>query len=640
MKKLFFLSVFVLVFITMYGQTQRMVLVEEYTNASCAPCAAANPAFNVLLDANPTKVIPIKFQWYYPGYDPMNAQNPTEPNARMGYYAQNGVPTGVVDGNYYIGHVSNITQAQIDAEYAIASPFTMTATHTISPNLDTVHITVTITASQAFTANGALKCQIALTENEIHFATAPGGNGEKDFFEVMRKMYPDVNGTAMAGNWTVGQTQTIQIDAPLPSYTNKAVVSYLYDINQVAIVAFIQDNGNKNIKQAIKSVPLIQNADLNLDAGLSQITGIAMVNCANSISPIVVLKNYKSTLLTTATLNWMIDNGTIQTQSWSGSLALNATANINLPAQTLTDGEHSISFWVSSPNGAPELYQNNNFLIKKTFIVSNYVALPVAQSFQVSTFPPSGWINEDIDSDGNGWELSASAGGFGQSTKSTMMNFYDSPNAKIDNLYTPSLNLTGLTNAYLRFDVAYARYNATNDRLKVQVSTNCGTTWATPYDKNGAGLETAPATTSAFVPTATQWRVEEVDLSSYTGNAQVLVRFSGVSNYGNNAYVDNVNLSIVSVAGINDNVSTGKVNIFPNPFNESTTLSIELNANSSFKYEIYNILGDVVYSETEANYSAGSYSFNIDGNGLNAGIYFVKIQINKELVTKKITITR
>ena len=38
-----------------FAQTQRRVLVEEFTQASCGPCAAVNPAFNVMLSANAEK---------------------------------------------------------------------------------------------------------------------------------------------------------------------------------------------------------------------------------------------------------------------------------------------------------------------------------------------------------------------------------------------------------------------------------------------------------------------------------------------------------------------------------------------------------------------------------------------------------
>jgi hypothetical protein len=53
-------------------------------------------------------------------------------------------------------------------------------------------------------------------------------------------------------------------------------------------------------------------------------------------------------------------------------------------------------------------------------------------------------------------------------------------------------------------------------------------------------LATLPPSTFAFVPgAASHWRHETVDLSAYAGNTVLLV-FWGVSDFGNNCYIDNV----------------------------------------------------------------------------------------------------
>jgi len=77
-----------------FAQAQRLVLVEEFTQASCPPCASQNPGFNDLIDANPDKIRSIKYQESWPGVDPMNAQNPTQVATRTSYYGVNAVPWG------------------------------------------------------------------------------------------------------------------------------------------------------------------------------------------------------------------------------------------------------------------------------------------------------------------------------------------------------------------------------------------------------------------------------------------------------------------------------------------------------------------------------------------------------------------
>ncbi|MBK7174785.1 MAG: hypothetical protein IPH84_16485 [Bacteroidales bacterium] len=57
MKKLL-LSFLVIIMATFtFAQTQRYVIVEEFTNASCGPCAAQNPAFQALMAANTSNAL-------------------------------------------------------------------------------------------------------------------------------------------------------------------------------------------------------------------------------------------------------------------------------------------------------------------------------------------------------------------------------------------------------------------------------------------------------------------------------------------------------------------------------------------------------------------------------------------------------
>ena len=154
--------------LTANAQVQRMVLIEEFTNASCPPCAAQNPAFNALLAQNATKVIPLKYQTSWPGTDPMNAANPTDVATRVSVYGVTGVPMGVMDGdtskmpatpNAYAGAPAALTQLQIDNEYAIPSPISMNLTHSFNAATDSVIVNLTITASQAMSGN--LKLHLA-----------------------------------------------------------------------------------------------------------------------------------------------------------------------------------------------------------------------------------------------------------------------------------------------------------------------------------------------------------------------------------------------------------------------------------------------------------------------------------------------
>lgn len=247
MKKLYAILALVAVASIADAQSQRLALVEEFTQASCGPCAAANPQFNTLLSANTTKVVALKYQVSWPGVDPMNAQYPNV-SGRVNFYNIGSAPYGLMDGvdlagPNYTGYPNNLTQAVIDNEYSIPSPFDLTVQHTLSADLDSVFITVHATATQAFsTTVNYLRLHTVLIEKHIHFNTSPGSNGETEFENVVRKMLPTTAGKGLASNWTVGQDTTFTFAIAIPSY--------IYDISQLAVVSFIQDSGTKEVQQA------------------------------------------------------------------------------------------------------------------------------------------------------------------------------------------------------------------------------------------------------------------------------------------------------------------------------------------------------------------------------------------------------
>lgn len=166
------------------AQTQRRVLVEEFTQASCPPCATYNPAFNAMLTANETKLTQIKYQTDWPGFDPMNLHNPAQVQTRVTYYSITGVPTGVVDGNYKKASPANITAADINNRWNVTSPMEVEISHTIVGNQLTAHAVFRATGA----VSGNLRGHVVVIEREVLFQTPPGTNGEKEFYGVMKRM--------------------------------------------------------------------------------------------------------------------------------------------------------------------------------------------------------------------------------------------------------------------------------------------------------------------------------------------------------------------------------------------------------------------------------------------------------------------
>src|SRR4030095_5070544 len=113
MKKVFkiFVTVVCLLFLLVpftYSQVYRSVILENWTQTNCGPCASNNPQLKQWVSDNWANLTAISHHVWWPGAnnDPMYLHNITENQARTTYYSiQNyGVPAGYMNGtHFYLG---------------------------------------------------------------------------------------------------------------------------------------------------------------------------------------------------------------------------------------------------------------------------------------------------------------------------------------------------------------------------------------------------------------------------------------------------------------------------------------------------------------------------------------------------------
>ncbi|HWY36994.1 MAG TPA: hypothetical protein VNY73_00450, partial [Bacteroidia bacterium] len=339
---------------TMMAQTQRTILYEEFTGENCGPCAATNPGLTTFIHQAgyfPTKVLLVRYQCNIPsapGAGSLYADNISEEQVRQTYYTVPFAPYARFDGivlkepasqgtgsdghAYWIEDATDYPNIVPDSATNNA-PFAITVNHTFNATYDSVTVTAVITAAMSYTASttGALKLQVAMEEAAVHFAVAPGSNGEKDFYDVMRKMVPSASGTALNDTWANTNTQTITQKIKIPTY--------IHDKNQIAFVAWVQDDGPKRVHNAAYSTP----KSVSLDAAMSAINTGSTILCTTTVTPVAVIKNAGTTTMTSCTVNYKLDAGSTMTYSWTGSLATGATANVTLPNLVTTSGTHTLT---------------------------------------------------------------------------------------------------------------------------------------------------------------------------------------------------------------------------------------------------------------------------------------------------------
>ena len=70
----------------------------------------------------------------------------------------------------------------------------------------------------------------------------------------------------------------------------------------------------------------------------------------------------------------------------------------------------------------------------------------------------------------------------------------------------------------------------------------------------------------------------------------------------------------------------GLKNIYPNPFNPTTTIDFSLNKNMHISLIVYDIQGRVVGALLDQFSYAGNHSIDFNGDNLSSGVYFVELK--------------
>ncbi|HEY8399779.1 MAG TPA: glycosyl hydrolase family 18 protein, partial [Cytophagaceae bacterium] len=106
--------------------------------------------------------------------------------------------------------------------------------------------------------------------------------------------------------------------------------------------------------------------------------------------------------------------------------------------------------------------------------------------------------------------------------------------------------------------------------------------------------------------------------------------------------VATVNTSGCEVTSLFSEDLTGQLNVeaYPNPTSDIVYFKVNLPTTSTLKIDIYNTQGEAVINIPEHVGKTGIQDFEIQTTELPEGIYFCKIRINNQVITKRITIIK
>ncbi|MEO8209156.1 MAG: T9SS type A sorting domain-containing protein [bacterium] len=218
----------------------RNVLYEEFTSNSSPACANNNGFLNNFVNTNIQTVDAIIYHTGVIGLDSFYIQNPQQQDTRRNYYYVTSVPTTFVDGKLPVsipyGDSVNLYSPYLK-RLSIGTPISINVTDEIVSE-DSIKTTIDVNII-SFVQSGNYRLRINAIERRIT-KSGQGTNGETDFFDVFRALYPDSNGIS------------------IPTATGNYQYQYTYYLNpewvdsMIYTSAFIQNDNTREVMNSGK----------------------------------------------------------------------------------------------------------------------------------------------------------------------------------------------------------------------------------------------------------------------------------------------------------------------------------------------------------------------------------------------------
>jgi len=225
---------------------KKVPLVEDFANVSCMPCATSNKILESLIGIvfGRSNVATIKYPANFPSpNDPFYLANPTACNARLSYYNVYTAPCNIVDGILKPAPTdSNDVKTKINSRLLTSANVSLVVTDSIGGDSFFVRYFVYVKDTSAIDFSQYV-CNVAVTETNITFASAPGANGETEFYDIMRVMFP-----------TDKQTYSFnKLQNTLLVNQREVKISSTWNKEKLHAVVFLQNKSTKEVIQAATS---------------------------------------------------------------------------------------------------------------------------------------------------------------------------------------------------------------------------------------------------------------------------------------------------------------------------------------------------------------------------------------------------
>ncbi|HEY5125060.1 MAG TPA: T9SS type A sorting domain-containing protein [Ignavibacteria bacterium] len=106
-------------------------------------------------------------------------------------------------------------------------------------------------------------------------------------------------------------------------------------------------------------------------------------------------------------------------------------------------------------------------------------------------------------------------------------------------------------------------------------------------------------------------------------------------------------LTRYNISEVSDNINISKdlVDVFPNPFNMNTKISLNLQQDGNVRIFVFDVLGREIKLINNSNLKKGNHSFvwnGVDNNNnlVCSGNYFLRINTNNSVTVKRLVVSK
>ncbi len=79
---------------------------------------------------------------------------------------------------------------------------------------------------------------------------------------------------------------------------------------------------------------------------------------------------------------------------------------------------------------------------------------------------------------------------------------------------------------------------------------------------------------------------------------------------------------------------------YPNPFNPNTKISFSIKEHSNVSLEVFDLLGRVITIIVDDELQSGSYSVDFNASQFPSGVYFYRLSVNGNIISKKMILEK